>query len=538
MKILRITSRLVLLTVLLTITTTSVYTTSKFNMSYLHYGSPKSYIKYVTDTEKSLDSVSPNYIHINSEGRIETKNIDTDFIKTIHDEGMKIIPFISNHWNRKAGELALADMENVTTEIATIIETYNFDGINVDIEGLNEQSRDLFTDFTRLLREKINSDKVISVSVAANPYGSSKGWQGMYDYKLLSSYADYLMIMAYDESYRGSKPGPVASISFVENSVKYAIDIGVPSDKIVLGIPFYGRIWNINDMDDSDKDNRILGKGISASTVESLVAYYNGSIIYDKKSKSIKANFEVNTSDEKKNLYSWGVPVTEGNYEVWFDNDYTIKEKLKIVQKYDLKGTGTWSLGQENKDIWKYYISWLNGNYFTDISNHWAKVDISEAYEKDWMLGTSSTLFCPDVNLTRAQAAVILIRALDIELTSTSSYFLDVPTSHWAKLEIETAYECNIIKGRGEKIFDADNIITREEMAGMLYNLLKSNINTDNENNDFYDIDSNNWSYEAIEKMSSSGIFRGYGDNTFRPKYNVTRAQMASILNRISIYIK
>ncbi|WP_304943842.1 glycosyl hydrolase family 18 protein, partial [Vallitalea guaymasensis] len=237
-------------------------------MSYLHYGSPNSYIKYVNDTEKSLDSISPNYIHINSEGRIETKNIDTDFIKTIHDEGMKVIPFISNHWNRKAGELALADMENVTTEIAKIIETYNFDGINVDIEGLNEQSRELFTDFIRLLREKLDSDKKISVSVAANPYGSSKGWQGMYDYKSLSSIADYLMIMAYDESYRGSKPGPVASITYVEKSVQYPIDIGVSSEKIVLGIPFYGRIWNINDMDDSNKDNKILGKGVTAGTIE------------------------------------------------------------------------------------------------------------------------------------------------------------------------------------------------------------------------------------------------------------------------------
>ncbi|WP_273324738.1 glycosyl hydrolase family 18 protein [Vallitalea guaymasensis] len=538
MKIIKIVLGIILLTALLTVTTTSVYTTDRFNMSYLHYGSPKSYINYVNDTEESLDSVSPNYIDINSEGHIETNNIDTDFIKTMHDKGMKVTPFLSNHWNREAGELALADMENVTTEINKIIETYNFDGINVDIEGLNEQSREPFTEFICLLREKLDSNKELSISVAANPYGSSKGWQGMYDYKTLASYADYLMIMAYDESYRGSKPGPVASMSFVENSIKNAIDIGVPSEKIVLGIPFYGRIWNINDMDDSDKDNKILGKGITAVTIKSLVAYYNGSIIYDKESKSMKATFTVNTSDEKKNLYSWGVPVTEGNYEIWYDDDYTIKEKLKLVSKYNLKGTGSWSLGQENKEIWKYYISWLNGNYFSDVSNHWAKKDISTIYEKDWMLGTSSTLFCPDTSLTRAQAAVTLIRALDIDLDSTSSYFVDVPDSYWAKSEIETAYKCNIINGKDKKIFDADSTITREELAKMLYNLLESNIDIQKADNNFKDISPNSWSYEAITALNCAGILKGYDENTFRPRDTVTRAQMACVLNRISIYIE
>lgn len=537
MKTLKTTFQLILIIAILIINTHTSYSSSRFNMSYLHYGSPKSYLSYINDTDNSLDCVSPNYLDINSNGDLETNNIDRELVKEVHDRGMKITPFLSNHWDRNAGELALEKKEELVEQIVAIIEDNDFDGINVDIENLDGKSKEAFTAFIKLLRQNLQEDKEICVAVAANPYGSDKGWQGMYDYKALSEYCDYLMIMTYDESYGGSDPGPVASMSFVENSIKYAIKAGIPSHKILLGIPFYGRIWNVDDMDNEEKENRIIGKGITANTINSLISFYDGTITYDDTSKSMKANFIVETDDEKKDLYSWGVPVTEGNYEIWFDDNFTIKEKLKLVGKYDLKGTGSWSLGQENKDIWKYYKSWLNGDYFNDIENHWAENDILSVYNKDWMRGISSTQFGPYDKLTRAQAAVTIVRALDIDLISSASNFTDVKDSHWAKTEIETAYHNNIINGKGNDIFDPDNIITRQEMAQMLSNIIDIDLPDIIEENGFIDIDEDDWSYEAIIRMNRYGIFKGFNDNTFRPEEKVTRAQMASILNRFSTYL-
>ena len=59
------------------------------------------------------------------------------------------------------------------------------------------------------------------------------------------------MLMAYDEHYEGGEVGPVAGIEFVEDSIKYALNY-VSNNKIVLGVPFYGRYWNR-----STRDRRI-----------------------------------------------------------------------------------------------------------------------------------------------------------------------------------------------------------------------------------------------------------------------------------------
>jgi spore germination protein YaaH len=501
---------------------------SKFNMSYVYFGDKALYKGYVERTSNSLNVISPNYFNLNEDGSLKlTDKIDTSFIREMHEIDIKVVPFLSNHWDRELGREALKNRKALVEEIVQAIKNYNLDGVNIDIENLTHFDRDSYVDFVKLLREKLPKDKEVSIAVAANPMNLKWGWHGSYDYKRLAEYCDYLMIMAYDESYYGSSPGPVASISFVEKSIKVALQ-EVEPDKIVLGIPFYGRYWNL--------DENKGGYGIDLVKVNELIEKYNGRVVFDEKYQSPKAEFKIQPDDTAS--YVYGRLLKPGKYVVWFENEYSIKEKLRLVQKYNLKGTGSWSLGQEPPSTWQYYNLWLNGKYFKDVEGHWAEEAIITVENRGWMKGTHTEYFSPNKNLTRAQAAVTFVRVLGLTSSSiNSTYFEDVPNNHWAFNEIMIAKEYGIFKGIDGKKFAPDEPITREQMAVLLERIINIEYEKDPEIK-FKDIRENRWSYNSIEKLVSLGIFKGYTDGTFRPTFPITRAQMAALLNRISPMIE
>lgn len=326
--------------------------TDRYTMGYLYTGTDIQQVQYVNQTNNALDTVSPSYFDIREDGSLKLNYLSPYFIKTMHDQGIKVVPFLSNHWNRTAGINALKNPEALATQIAEYVDEYNLDGVNVDIENVTHEQRGQYTEFVRLLRQKIPSHKEISVAVAANPNNWQTGWHGSYDYAALAEYADHLLIMAYDEHYEGGEAGPVASINFVEKSIQYALSKTTP-DKIVVGVPFFGRVW-------STDSNRINGKGVSSATIQKILEDCQSTVTYDQKTQSVKAEFTITEADGKYTVGGDFV-LQPGKYVVWFENDQSYQEKLGLIEKYDLKGAGAWALGQEDPSIWEHYESWVEG---------------------------------------------------------------------------------------------------------------------------------------------------------------------------------
>lgn len=502
---------------------------NRYNMSYIYFGNTSEYYYHVDNTKNSLNEISPSYFNLDDEGNLSlTMALDVKFINEMHKKGIKVIPFLSNHWNRSKGIAALLNREILAQQLADAVIKYNLDGVNVDIENVTEQERDIYTDFVKILRDKLPVDKVLAVAVAANPYKITKGWQGSYDYKGLAEYSDYLMIMAYDESYEGGEPGPVASYNFVERSIKEALR-QVPKEKVVLGIPFYGRYWK----NGTEKG----GYGLSNTDVVRLISNYRGKVTFDQESKSPVAEITIGAGDVKPHVL--GKKLEAGTYTIWYENETSIKYKLDLVNKYDIKGTGSWSLGQETKDTWDYYDMWLNGYYFQDAQGHWAQGSIISMAHKEWMTGVSTTDFSPDKPLTRAEAAVILVRALGLEENQAKKVFFNDTQQHWAEKEIQIAAQKGIVLGIGDNKFAPDNNLTRQEMAVMLDRILNLQ-NSNTGKNPFKDISkqSNPWSYNSIIKLANYGIYTGNPDGTFGPRQINTRAQMAVVMDRIVPYIQ
>lgn len=508
-----------------------------FNMSYIFFGSPKNYVNQVNNTQNSLNVVSPNYFDITKDGDLSvTWTLQSTFIKEMHNRGIKVVPFLSNHWNRDSGIKGLENRRLLATKIADAIETYDLDGVNVDIEGVGSQYKDAHTDFIKLLRQSIPANKEVSVAVAANPNGWKTGWHGFYDYKGISDYADYLMIMAYDESWESpeSPIGPVASISFSERSIQYAINQGVPKEKIVYGMPFYGRIWKL---DGPTLENRtITGLGLSTTRVEDLATTFKGKELYDEKTQTAYTTF---TIPEGEHYLLGNTKLTKGNYIIWHENERSIKSKLRLPNKYGIKGTGSWALYHETPKMWKYYAAWLNGQYFADVSTgHWAENNIHFVSQKGWMQGTSSTSFSPKLPLTRAEGAVILVRALGKEDTAPTSYQFRDTENHWARKEIEIARELGFLQGVAPGKFSPKSPLTREQLATILENIFDYGLKEPSQESPFQDVSSDNWSYNAVMAIYQQGHIAGIGNGLFGPKNTSTRAEMAALMERMSADIE
>lgn len=327
------------------------------------------------------------------------------------------------------------------------------------------------------------------------------------------------------------------------------------------------------------------------NTIETLISRYRGQVTFDNASLSPKAVITINVDDVKP--YIFDRRLDAGTYTIWYENEASIKYKLELVKKYDLKGTGSWSLGQETLNTWDYYDLWLNGHYYTDSQGHWALRPIIFAANKRWMIGNGSTSFAPNKTITRAEAAAAVVHALGLRKEETQSENGDVVTfsdisQHWAKEEIEIAAQHKIVQGRGDETFGPNEAMTREEIAVLAdrvfsnqnilasqstqfvsFNTSDSNTITSNTNATSNNATSNNatttnnniissiaavgsiintsvniaykdvnreictWSYDSIISMTQRGILTGSPDGRFLPKERTSRAEMATLLYRM-----
>lgn len=504
-------------------TSTSAYE----SISYLYAGNTTTYINNVNRSGSNLTTVSPDYFEINSNGTLKnTVKVDPLFVQSMHAKGIKVVPYLSNNWERTLGRAALANQTSFAASLTAEIERLGCDGVNIDIQNLTETDRNAYTAFLKLLRSYMPKAKILSVCVAANPWGSTIGWQGSYDYAALGTTCDQIFIMAYDEHYTGSAPGAVAGFSFVEKSVNEALKY-IPSTKIVLGIPFYGRYWK--------QGSTSGGYGVTVSDVERLVSTCKSTTWYDSTAQCARATVTVTSTD---NAVIWGSSkLSAGTYDIWYENETSLEKKLSLVSKYNLLGAGSWALGQEPQRFWNNYSQWLIGKPFIDISNHWAQSYIIDLFQKGIVSGMPGKRFVPDGNLTRAEAAALLVKALGLQNETATASFADTKT-HWAAKQIAIVKEKGIFSGYSGNLFYPERKITREEFAVVCDKILFTPDTVDFSQRIFSDVspESNSWSNKSIIVLSMNNILSGYPDGTFRPKKTITRAEATRVIAALLEY--
>lgn len=297
-----------------------------------------------TGTIEGVNVVSPTFFALKDGGRGEiTANVRTqgiNYINWAHSNNYKVWALVSNDSNKVLTSTILNDYNlrnNLINNILSVAENYNLDGINIDFENIKMADKDVFSRFIIELAPRLRDlGKVLSVDVTA-PDGS-EDWSLCYDRNVLGDVADYIMFMAYDQHGKSStEAGTVAGYDWVENSLKKFIDREeVDSSKIVLGIPFYTRVWT--------EEN---GK-LDSFTVEMKET---DNYIPEGVEKEWKDDVKQNYVEYQKNGKT---------YKIWIEDEESIKCKLELIQKYNLAGAAYWEKDRESDSIWKLISEELN----------------------------------------------------------------------------------------------------------------------------------------------------------------------------------
>lgn len=295
------------------------------------------YVSAPTRTGKiiGVNVVSPSFFYMTKYSTTNVyENVGNEgiaYVNWAHENGYQVWPMFTNS-NMSETSKMLSDYksrETVINQIINYIKQYNLDGINIDFEGMYEADKDNFSRFLIEIRPRLNEiGAVLSVDVTA-PDGAPE-WSLCYDRYTIGKVADYVMFMAYDQyGVSATKAGTTAGHNWVEANVKKFLgQEEVKAEKIILGIPFYTRVW----------------KEINGNVISSVVNIGNVNNV-------IPSN-ATKTWDEDLQQYYVEYKKGGATYKIWVEDEKSIEAKLDLVSKYNLGGAAYWEYDRATNSIW------------------------------------------------------------------------------------------------------------------------------------------------------------------------------------------
>ncbi len=175
---------------------------------------------------------------------------------------------------------------------------------------------------------------------------------------------------------------------------------------------------------------------------------------------------------------------------------------------------------------------------FVDLDSvEWAREAIVSLAEKRVVCGKKDKLFYPNDTITRYEFAKIVSNAFLTDKSGDRGIpFVDVPKDFWAYEYVKTAYSNGAILGKSDDTFDGDAVITRQEMAAILYRAAQNVGKTlsDYESAKDYrfkdDAAIDDYAKEPVYVLRRDGVINGVGDDMFAPLDIATRAEAAQMV--------
>jgi len=269
----------------------------------------------------------------------------TTMMNKAHANGVKLIMCVVE-FNDDDIHVLINDTtasNNFYQNVASIINTYNLDGVNIDFEGPKTVDRgapmnNFMQKLTDYIKTYVGPEQEISFA------GPAVNWSG-WDLPGLVDACDYVFIMGYAYFYNGSSStGPSAPITgssytleqtIVNSSNGYG---ACDKSKIILGLPYYGNKWKVS---------------YTQRTTVNATTLAKGSSVFYATAKDYYASYGRQWSTKYEDAWAYYQSGTDW-YQAWCNDAQALDAKEKLVFTYNLMGTGMWALGydEEHLELW------------------------------------------------------------------------------------------------------------------------------------------------------------------------------------------
>ena len=312
----------------------------KINLTWDYYSKYGSAPEREGTTIEGVNVVSPAFFYLDEKGNFKENigNKGQAYIEWAHTNGYRVWPMVSNS---EAATKSLEITSNIVNSyekrqelIENIVNAcvkYKLDGINIDFENMKQEDKDMFSRFIIELTPRLKEMGVVtSVDVTAPDGGET--WSMCFDRHVIGDVADYIVFMAYDEyGVSSTKAGTTAGYDWVKLSLnKFLKTEEIESDKIILAIPFYTRVWT------TDSEGKVTSNTVSMKNTNKVIPEGTQKQWDD----NLKQNYVEYTEEGKKK-------------QIWIEDIDSLKEKMSLITQNNLAGVGSWQKGMESDEVWE-----------------------------------------------------------------------------------------------------------------------------------------------------------------------------------------
>ncbi|HEY8498489.1 MAG TPA: glycosyl hydrolase family 18 protein [Limnochordales bacterium] len=289
-----------------------------------------------------VNTVGAFLYRIDAQGNVSGE-ADPQLMSLARERNIQVQAVIHNYWgqfDRGVASAVLTDPQvqaRAVDQIARLVTEGGYGGVQIDLENVDPAQRQQLTQFLQRLAERIRpTGATLSIAVPAKTWDDpNNGWSGAFDYRAIAAVVDQVVVMTYDEHWVTSAAGPIASLPWVQDVVRYAIQT-VPADKLLVGIAGYGYDWP------------------SAGGMATMLKAPDAVALAQRKGVPI--------------LWDAGAQVPYFSYTengvtrvVYFENAESARRKLELIAQNRLGGMALWRLGFEDPALWDVVRQVLGG---------------------------------------------------------------------------------------------------------------------------------------------------------------------------------